>query len=657
MDKRNPTLPLYVTLISIVGLAVAGRGFASLDDASLYSTEFLLLSTGVVVGEFVRIRIPHGRQTIMVTVGDPFTLALLFTMGLGPAMAAKILASVIDDVVRRQVWWKLLFNVGQFSLSLVLGYAALTSISTPPIHGIPMKTFEIAAALFASFAYFFVNMALVTVAIAIATGTSTLKLAQDHLKTRVIHQGALILFTPVVIAALDHSLALFPLLLIPIVVVYHSGVVTHQHVVLADQMGELYEATRTRYGSVSAESWIRDLLERVCAMFEATNASITLLGRGDEQAMTTRIDLEAGGFQPWEPERLDPREGLWARVVSEDRPALLEAPIQDERLRAFYERQGIKDIMVAPMRTEDEVSGVIRVANKAGRAPTFTKEDLNLFETLANHVSIALENHRLIDELEHSLAHLSEMNRLKDDFVASVSHELRTPLTSIQGYVKTLLRPDAAFRPEDVRSFLETIDRQGGRLHRLIEDLLAVSRIESEGAEVAIEAVPLTKVIGDVLDELRSRIEGRDLQVTVVPGLPEVETDVGKVHQIVCNLIDNAIKYSPEGTPVRVEARGEGAGVMIAVTDQGEGIPLELQDRIFERFYQVDQSSTRRVGGAGLGLYICRKLAEAIGGRLWLESSEPGGSCFCLWLPDTLPGHDRPFRNLEQELQKLTNLS
>jgi signal transduction histidine kinase len=315
----------------------------------------------------------------------------------------------------------------------------------------------------------------------------------------------------------------------------------------------------------------------------------------------------------------------------------------------------VKDAMVAPLRAEGKIVGVMHVCNREGSA-TFNEASLRLFEMLANHASVSIQNAYLVSQLEESLVHLTEMNQLKDDFVASVSHELRTPLTSIQGYVKTLLRKDADFKPEDVRSFLETIDRQSHRLHRLIEDLLSVSRIESEGAEVAVEDISIERLITDIRDELRSRLEDRTLDVRIEPDLPPVETDTGKVHQVVANLIDNAIKYSASGSSITVEARREGSGTLISVNDEGIGIPAEQQDRIFERFYQVDQSSTRRVGGAGLGLYICRRLAEAIGGRLWLERSGADGSVFCLWLPDTPPTMSN-LTDLDKEIARLTNLS
>jgi signal transduction histidine kinase len=357
-----------------------------------------------------------------------------------------------------------------------------------------------------------------------------------------------------------------------------------------------------------------------------------------------------------EPMTLDPTQGLWARATAEGRAILLPAPIDNPRLRSHYESEGIKDLMIAPMRSEEATTGIFKVVNRRGDTRTFTSADLNLFETLVNHASIALENARLVTELEESLVELTEMNQLKDDFIASVSHELRTPLTSIRGYVKTLLRPDANFEESDVHSFLETIDRQSQRLHRLIEDLLAVSRIESASTEVGVEEVDLEELIKHVRDELRDNLEERELIVDVAGDLASIETDPGKAHQIVLNLIDNAVKYSPDGSRVTARAARDGSGTLISVTDQGAGIPAEQQDKVFDRFYQVDQSATRQVGGTGLGLYICRKLAETIGGRIWLERSGSDGSVFALWLPDT-PPINVPSRDLEREIARLTNLS
>ncbi|MEA2452498.1 MAG: hypothetical protein QOG04_1208 [Actinomycetota bacterium] len=633
--KRSRLLVAYTSGVTLGGLALVARFLPQAFDPPAYrDPEFLLLAGAVLLGEFVRIRIFHGRETVMVTVGDPFTLAILFTFGLGPALLAKVVATVIEDVYRRQVWWKLLFNVAQFSMSLGAAYGILMYVTDfPGARGITEPA-TLGGVLLSSFIYFSVNMILVTTAIAIATDQSPLFAIRSGLKSRVINQGVLVGFAPIVVAALDQSLVLFPLMLIPVIVVYRSGMISHRHVQMAQQLTELYETTRMTNAQVGTRESVKELLERVCNMFSATGASIVFFAReGEEFPSETSIDLDRNTFAYMQPTTLNPTKGIWARAAAESKALMLASPIDNKNLQAHYASMGIKDVMVAPMVVEEQVTGVIRVFNRQGVSQTFTSEDLRLFETLANHASIAMENARLITQLEDSLAHLTEMNQLKDDFVASVSHELRTPLTSIRGYVKTMLRPDVEFDAADTKSFLETIDRQSNRLHRLIEDLLAVSRIESETDSSTLTMLSLKPLAEEVADELRTKAGAHTIEVTISDDLPSVHSDAGKVHQIVSNLVDNALKYSPDGGTVSVGAVPSGGGVTISVSDEGPGVPADLRDKIFDRFYQVDQSATRQVGGAGLGLYISRRMAEAIGGRVWLEKSDEEGSTFSLWIP------------------------
>jgi len=249
----------------------------------------------------------------------------------------------------------------------------------------------------------------------------------------------------------------------------------------------------------------------------------------------------------------------------------------------------------------------------------------------------SLRNTELVSRLEVALEQEKELGRLKDDFVAVVSHELRTPLTSIQGYIKTMLQLGPQLQDEEERSFLEAADRQGDRLRRLIEQLLAVARLESHVEPLTLSLVSTHQVARHVVDELRASGHGQTFDLRFDAALPLVETDEAKVHQIVSNLVENALKYSPPDTRITVRGASMGDGLIISVEDEGRGIPEEAQERIFERFFQVDSSATRSVGGTGLGLYICRKLADAIGGRLWLERSGPEGTVFRLWIPEAPP--------------------
>lgn len=246
----------------------------------------------------------------------------------------------------------------------------------------------------------------------------------------------------------------------------------------------------------------------------------------------------------------------------------------------------------------------------------------------------SLENTRLVRRLEGALAHERELSRVKDDFVAVVSHELRTPLTSIQGYIKTVLQLEDDLGEAQRRSFLQAADRQGERLRRLIEQLLVVARLESHSEPLSLALVDVDEMIRQVVDELRPLAHGHTFDLRFHTGLPVVETDEAKLHQIVSNLVENALKYSPPDTRVTIRAVHVEDGVMMSVQDEGPGIAPHERERVFDRFYQVDSSATRQVGGTGLGLYICRKLAEAIGGRVWLERSSPSGSVFAMFVPN-----------------------
>ena len=249
----------------------------------------------------------------------------------------------------------------------------------------------------------------------------------------------------------------------------------------------------------------------------------------------------------------------------------------------------------------------------------------------------SLHNTELVHRLEEALEQEKELGRLKDDFVAVVSHELRTPLTSIQGYIKTMLQLGPHLGDGDERSFLEAADRQSDRLRRLIEQLLAVARLESHVEPLTLSLVSVHQVSRHVVDELRASGHGQTFDLRFDPALPLIETDEAKVHQIVSNLVENALKYSPPDTRITVRGAPMGDGLVVSVEDEGRGIPEEVQDKIFDRFYQVDSSATRSVGGTGLGLYICRKMTDAIGGKLWLERSGPEGTVFRLWIPEGPP--------------------
>ena len=226
-----------------------------------------------------------------------------------------------------------------------------------------------------------------------------------------------------------------------------------------------------------------------------------------------------------------------------------------------------------------------------------------------------------------------ELDDMKSQLLSTVSHELRTPLASIKGFATTLLRQDVHWDEASRREFLSIIDEESDRLSELISNLLDMSRIEAGTLRVEPEPTDLLPIIDGTVSEFQVMTREHPFQTHLPPSLPLVWADPRRARQVLRNLVENAVKYSPEGGPVTIAARVGAGTVEISVSDQGLGMDSAHLDRIFDRFYQVDSASTRKVGGSGLGLSICKAIVEAHGGRIWAESQPGLGSTFHFTLP------------------------
>ena len=234
----------------------------------------------------------------------------------------------------------------------------------------------------------------------------------------------------------------------------------------------------------------------------------------------------------------------------------------------------------------------------------------------------------------HDITRLKQLENVRKDFVANVSHELRTPLAVIKGYVETLLdeEPPAAVTG---RQFLETIQRHTRRLEVLIDDLLSISALESQQARLDCGPVSLLATATAVVEELSPRASEKNITVVLeLPAaLPAVSADVQRLHEVLVNLLDNAIKYTPAGSHVKVSAVPHNGFLKVCVADNGPGIAAEHLPRIFERFYRVDKARSRELGGTGLGLAIVKHIIQAHGGKVWVESELERGSRFYFTVP------------------------
>jgi PAS domain S-box-containing protein len=226
------------------------------------------------------------------------------------------------------------------------------------------------------------------------------------------------------------------------------------------------------------------------------------------------------------------------------------------------------------------------------------------------------------------------VDQLKSDFVATVSHELRTPLSAIYGAALTLKRDDVRLEESQRDGLLDVVASEADRLARIVNDILWASRLDSGQMGVSIESCDAAKLANQVVDALRSHAqEGVELVVETPDDLPAVATDPDKLRQVLMNLVDNAVKYSPDGGRVLVALTHDGNRIRFRIDDEGLGIPPSEHDRIFEKFFRLDPSMTRGVGGTGLGLYICRELVYRMHGRIGVESDGHSGSTFTVELP------------------------
>ena len=228
---------------------------------------------------------------------------------------------------------------------------------------------------------------------------------------------------------------------------------------------------------------------------------------------------------------------------------------------------------------------------------------------------------------------LREASQAKEEFLATVSHELRTPLTSLRGWVSTLLRPDFNPSEDDRREIHERLMHQAGRLQRLIEDVLSVSSMDRGQFTVQTVPVGIDEVIEKSLAEFRRQVTDRPVEHIRAGLAGTAMADAGRVEQVVNNLVSNADKYSPAGTPIEVRVTREVDKVVVTVSDHGFGIPDDQKEAVFERFHRLGHHMTREAQGTGLGLHIARRLVEAMGGRIWVDSRLGEGSVFTFTLP------------------------
>lgn len=297
---------------------------------------------------------------------------------------------------------------------------------------------------------------------------------------------------------------------------------------------------------------------------------------------------------------------------------------------------GIHSVYLVPLQARDRLVGFM-VAGFYGLPEQVRPADITLLNRLSESVGIALdsrllfeENKRVLVQLRHSNTKLKALDETKDDFISMASHQLRTPLTSVKGYLSMVLDGDVGKLNEQQRKMLTQSYLSSQRMVYLISDLLNLSRLNTGKFVIELSPVDLDEIVQSELDQLYETARARDVKLTYhrVADMPKLMLDETKIRQVVMNLIDNAIYYTPQGGHIQVQLHLTKTGVEFRVKDNGIGVPRAVQHKLFSKFYRADNAQRARPDGTGLGLFMAKKVILAQGGAIIFESEEGKGSTF-----------------------------
>jgi len=285
-----------------------------------------------------------------------------------------------------------------------------------------------------------------------------------------------------------------------------------------------------------------------------------------------------------------------------------------------------------PLLIGERKIGVLILQCFAKDGKRLQEEDLSFFGALVGLIATAIDRVRLQDEAREARA-LDEANRLKGELLSILAHEMRTPLAAIKGYSTALLLEDVQWKPEKQRDFLEIIDAECDNLSEIVRDLLESSIIDAGLLEIEREPVLLPRLAQQAVRDIARRTKIHRLLVTFPDDFPMVQADPERIRQVLHNLLDNAVKYSPDGGLVVVRGEAGQSEVIVSVADQGVGIAPEDLNRLFDKYFRVKSDSGRPVPGTGLGLPIAQTIVQNHGGRIWAESQLGKGTTLYFSLP------------------------
>lgn len=398
-----------------------------------------------------------------------------------------------------------------------------------------------------------------------------------------------------------------------------------------ERLERILEISRELTSTVALEPLLHKIVEVATELTDSEAGSILLLdARSGELRFRAATGDPAGQLRDIP---VPVKDSIAGAVLLSGEPAVISDVRGDPRhYQLVGERVGrtTRSLLAVPLSIQQRRIGVLEAINKQA-GDTFDVEDVEVLATLAAQAAVAIENARLVGALREAYDRLGQLDRLKSDFIAIASHELRTPLSLVLLYAAVLQERMG----EEAGPQLDAVLRAARRLKHIIETMLNLRYLETGEMELQLTRFDLRTTVQEVCEDYAAIAESDG--VAIEADLPSDEVplqgDQEKVRVVLDNLISNAVKFTPAGGCVKLAVRPVGDEVEVSVVDTGVGIPSRDLERIFDRFYQIEDHMTRQHGGMGLGLSIVRGLVQLHGGRVWAESEPGQGSRFVAMLP------------------------